>query len=153
MEIHNLKIGDVWEAKPKAYGHSSSGRASLNMKMCQSFRNTPSHELLFEFGRTYVGLGYVDLSQLIWGRFIDGKGPLQYYGYDMAEGSVARSLLIWEMLKAPANQVRDKTILQVWFSSCWDKQTKHQFDTITGKLIEKCDNALLNKYVQIWGCQ
>jgi len=147
VERDNLEPGDILDLKAVPYW-DAIGRQNLN----QIFRNTPSHEVLFEFGRTIVGMGYVDLCQLMWGRYIKGKkkGPMQFYGYDRAEIPVVRSLLIWEMLKAPEDQIGDKTILQVWFSSCWDHHTKEEFDMFVRKLMDTCDNVLLKKYARVW---
>ena len=53
--------------------------------------------------------------------------------YDQGEVTVARSLLVLDMAKAPAEEVSLKTLLQVWFSSCLDQQTKEELTAFIHK--------------------
>jgi hypothetical protein len=54
-------------------------------------------------GKTYVDIGFVDLSQLIFSEFKmpDNQVPekVKYYGFDMSPICVARTLIIHEMMK------------------------------------------------------
>ena len=142
--------GDIIDVGPRGYGAAdrvTSDRVIPN----QMFRNTPAETYPFENGRTYVGFGYVDLSQLMWSNHVlHGDGVVDFYGYDQAEITVARSLLILEMLKSAEKKVSNKSILQVWFSSCWDKETKQEFAAFLQEVIAKSNNSLLKKHAKIW---
>ena len=101
--------------------------------------------------RTHVSFGYVDLCQLLWADYsIPFEGKLHIYGYDQAEVSVARSVLIYEMMKRPKTEVSDKTILQIWFSSCWDQDTQREFYSFLDKHVPNINNSLLSKFAPVW---
>ena len=71
---------------------------------------------MYEFGRTYVSFGYVDLWNLMDGTYMGFETEslkLKFYGYDQGEVTVARSLVMLEMIKAPFEEISSKTILQV----------------------------------------
>jgi len=53
----------------------------------------------FEPGTTCVGVGMVDNSELLFGTLKEGSEPLKYVGIDMNPICVARSLLIYSMMK------------------------------------------------------
>ena len=81
----------------------------------QIFRNTSQYQTVYEFGRTYVSFGYVDLWNLMDGTYMGFETEsLKFYGYDQGEVTVARSLVILEMIKAPFEEISSKTILQVF---------------------------------------
>ena len=50
----------------------------------QTMRNTSIANQFYEFGHTYVGIGFVDLFQLAWGSYKDSLSGqnLTFYGYD-----------------------------------------------------------------------
>ena len=80
----------------------------------QIFRNTSQYQTVYEFGRTYVSFGYVDLWNLMDGTYMGFETEsLKFYGYDQGEVTVARSLVMLEMIKAPFEEISAKTILQV----------------------------------------
>ena len=156
----DLKAGDIWSYDTLPYlttnlVQSSSPRSQQIVRTTinhqQILRNTPCPQLIFDFGKTYVGIGYVDLCQLLWGEYQnEGGGTLRFYGYDQAEVTVGRSVLMYEMMKAEEREVSEKTILQVWFSSCWDRETQEQFFSFLDKHVPKINNHLLSKYAPIW---
>ena len=144
---NDLEDGHICEEHNFTYLTTLQGTNSI-VDNVHILRNTPSTNLVFECGRNYVSIGYVDLSQLLWGSYRnDNDGVIHFYGYDQAEVTVARSILIYEMLKS---EVSDKTILQIWFSSCWDKETQQDFKTFLQNEVPNLDNDLLNKYAHNW---
>lgn len=64
-------------------------------------KNSPSNEIIYEKGRTYVNIGFVDNSMHLFGKIIDRglKGPVKSHNVDMSAICVARSILIYEMMK------------------------------------------------------
>ena len=146
----DLKVGDIWDRPVVPYATVTDILGStFTLNYSDTLRNTPNQELVFDFGRHYVFFGYVDFSQLLWGSFQNEKeGILHFHGYDQAEVTVARSILIYEMLKSSC--VKNKTILQVWFSSCWDEETKEDFENFLQTEISKIGNDLLSKHAQNW---
>ena len=143
----DLKVGDIWD-KPYAT-ETDLGESKFTLKFSEILRNSPNQELFFEFDRHYVFFGYVDFSQLLWGSFqTEKEGVLHFHGYDQAEITIARSFLIYEMMKN--KKVKDKTILQVWFSTCWDRETKKDFAKFLEIEVPKIGNELLSKHAQNW---
>jgi len=140
------KIGDFIDFTPF--------KADRDTAWKQIFRHCVSFPQVYEFGHTYVGLGYVDLWQLMDGTYLNvDKANLKFYGFDGSELAVARSLVILEMMKASFGEISSKTILQVWFSSCLDAQTKTQFTSFLQKHLSchsSVNNPLLKKYAKIW---
>ena len=146
-------FGDIWEKPIAPYLTETDMRtgATNTINHEQILRNTTIKQLVYDFGRNFVSVGYVDLSQLLWGVFHnEPEGVMRFYGYDQAEVTVARSMLIYEMMKSGKTEVSGKTILQVWFSSCWDKETKEEFEKFVQLKIPKLGNDLLTKYAQCW---
>ena len=119
----------------------------------QMLRNTPSVNYPLFVGTNSVFFGFVDLCSLLWAevRFFIPSKPAVIYGFDASEVSVARSTLIYEMMKTVGwKKVRDETILQVWFSSCWDEATKEDFEDFIQNEVPHIQNNLLQKYAAIW---
>ena len=148
-----LKDGDIWSRDPTPYlCKLVDENRFVKENYQQILRNTPNSDMKFQFGKTYVGIGFVDLSQLLWGEYQseEGAGTLLFHGYDQAEVTVARSVLIYEMMKTDKRELSDKTILQVWFSSCWDRETQEQFFSFLHKHVPRINNGLLSKYAPIW---
>ena len=77
---------------------------------------------IFEFGKSYVGIGLVDNSELLFGQYREGinNEPLKYTGIDLNPICIARCILIYKMMK----QNKDtKAIFEVWYLSCLSKTT------------------------------
>ena len=138
----NLKFGKIWDKTPSPY---MSEHQNI-------FRNSPTIPIEIGAGETMVYFGFVDLCPLLWVSKYRFPRPetVHFYGYDESELSVARSILIYEMLKTSPTEVSDKTILQTWFSSCWDRETKEQFEKFIKKKVPSIGNELLRNYAQIW---
>ena len=116
--------GEIWRNHPRlarsipygsGVGHLFGGAVVQLIKM-QNMRNTPSPELQLEKGRTHVGLGFVDLQQLMEAELISkaGDGPVSWFGFDMNPIAVAKTKLVLAMLDEEVPIVQ---ILQLWFST------------------------------------
>ncbi len=127
---NNPKPGDIFTKSPDTNYGAYGGVSGLPFrKGYQSMRNTPVHSTEFETGKTYVSVGFVDMFQLISGSFMSpvGVNPndvITFVGYDKSDLVVARNLVIHQMMLAGNDP---KSILQVWFSSGWSKQTLEDF--------------------------
>lgn len=81
----------------------------------QTLKNISTLDQVYEFGKNYVGIGYVDFSPLLWGTFLNeacGK-PMQFYGFDASAVVTLRNKVILELLKT--NEVSVNSVLQVLF--------------------------------------
>ena len=66
----------------------------------QTMRNTSISDQVYEFGHTYVGFGFVDLFQLMWGiHFNDRDATLTFHGFDMNRVTTLRSKLIYGAMR------------------------------------------------------
>ena len=99
----------------------------------QTMRNTSIANQLFDFGHTYVGIGFVDLFQLVWGnyRYNSEDRRLKYYGFDANQIVTLRSKIIYGAMRYFTDQqISTQSLLQIWFSSCWDTRTLESFSHI-----------------------
>lgn len=142
LERPELSYGDIWN-------HDSAPWSSPHHHL---LRNTPVMRQKLTFGETYVSIGFVDISSLLFAEFDVSKTkvePLKFFGYDQSEIAVARSNLLYQMMRMEKN-VSDKTILQVWFSSCWDCEATKEFYNFLRNCVPKVDSSILKKYASIW---
>ena len=81
----------------------------------QTLKNICTSDLIYEFGKNYVGIGYVDLTPLLWGEFQNKecREPMNFYGYDASVVVVLRSRVILELLKMDEAKIFTNSILQV----------------------------------------
>ena len=99
----------------------------------QNMRNTSIANQVYEFGHTYVGIGFVDLFQVAWGSYKNtfSNKALTFYGYDSSRVTTLRSKIIYGAMKSYAeNEISTTNLLQIWFSSCWDSETSKAFDIL-----------------------
>ena len=90
-------------------------------------------------GTTHVAVGFIDLGILLSANLHDPPsdshvGPLRFIGVEKSPYAVAKSLVLWEMMKnIPAGKENSqkidylpaiRSILQVWFSATWDHPTE-----------------------------
>ena len=134
-----LKFGDIYER---------SIFQPYNKGCFQTMRNTSITDQVYEFGETYVGFGFVDLFQLLWGSYRKEHPkslPLTFYGYDMSRVVTLRGKIVYGAMKHfKQSEVSSKSILQIWFSSCWDKKTKAVFTLLTKDAINNSDKYELD---------
>ena len=106
-----------------------------------SFSNQEYQKERLERGKTHVGVGFVDLGVLLES---DLHGPetekLTFVGVELSAYAVAKTLVIWEMLKQtpkhPQEQEKHiRMIGQVWFSSTWTQGTGKVVKQVLAKLI------------------
>ena len=101
----------------------------------QSFSNQAYRKEVLHQGTTHVAVGFVDLGMLFSATLQDPPSlkylgqPLNFLGIDMSSYAVAKSLVIWEMLKQTPVGSKDeqrhcRTIVQAWFSATWCEGTE-----------------------------
>ena len=86
----------------------------------QTLKNSSTADIVYESGRNYFGIGYVDLSPLLWGKFLDedsGK-PIHFYGYEASPAVALRSKVILKLLKTANRETLTRSILQVNLRRC-----------------------------------
>ena len=79
--------------------------------------------MILQPGKTYVSIGFVDLSQLLWSEELNQlniSGTVKLIHIDMNAICVARSIIIYRMLTKGMNH---HNIFDVWYSSCLNKGT------------------------------
>ena len=104
-----------------------------NQNRHQTMRNTSIANNIYEFGNSYVGMGFVDLFQIAWGQYKDGFGDkvLTFHGYDAIRVTTLKSKIIYGIMKYyTEEEISTVSLLQIWFSSCWDSQTTKAFDLV-----------------------
>ena len=81
----------------------------------QTMKNISTLDHLYEYGKNFVGIGYVDLSPLLWGTYCkeECRKPMHYYGYEASLVVALRSKIIYEMLKMDQKEIATESILQV----------------------------------------
>ena len=112
----------------------------------QTMRNTGIANQIYEIGRNYVGFGFVDMFQLIWGNYPneheESPVPMKFYGYDMSRVVTLRSKLVYFAMKNFEEcDVSITSILQMWFSSCWDFETESVFNMLVSEALEDEKNS------------
>ena len=99
----------------------------------QTMKNISTLDHLYEYGKNFVGIGYVDLSPLLWGTYCkeECQKPMHYYGYEASLVVALRSKIIYEMLKMDQKEIATESILQVTLFFCSSKtieQLSLQYD-------------------------
>ena len=67
-------------------------------------------------------------------------GPVRFIGYELSAYSIAKTLLLWEMLcTSSASSAADeenhlRSILQVWYSAGWSGKTMQAFSSAIASL-------------------
>lgn len=89
-------------------------------------------------GKSYVNVGFVDNSIILFSHLdIKDKSnkvkPVKFYNIDMSPICVARSLIIYEMMKQKAPT---EAILEVWYLSCLSKSTNEIFRSTLESLVK-----------------
>ena len=107
----NPQPGDIFKDRPKPTVYGSGGE--LDMSFYQTMKNTAEPQIFLNFGKTYIGIGFTDMSTLVKGLYQDELNsslPLLFIGYDMCEMVIARNLILYEMMSSGCNA---ENILQV----------------------------------------
>ena len=83
---------------------------------------------MFVTGKVHVAVGFVDLSLLLWMDLIPKNSSLfQFVGFELSAINVAKTLAIKAMLDLKDDGNLVDSILQVWYSSCWNQNTLRHF--------------------------
>jgi hypothetical protein len=98
--------------------HSFSNQAYRRERLCR--------------GTTHVAVGFVDLGILLAAELSDPPanrdGPLRFIGIEMSPYNVAKSHVIWQLLRqiplaSPDCELHLWNVVQVWFSATWTEGT------------------------------
>lgn len=113
----------------------------------QILRNSAVGETCFEFGKKYVYIGFVDLFELLMGNFSGDGDKVRFVGIEQSEICVARSLIIYEMIKMKASY---DAILEVWFSTGWSDKTLELFKAACCNIIPTVQNREVRALIEYW---
>ena len=118
----------IYEKKTKPY----------NTKGFQTMKNYNLPEWMFDFGKTHVSIGCVDFQQLLLGKLnqTEDGSPLDFYGIDSVNVSIARCWILYQMMRNGANP---RSVLQVWFSTAWTDDAYGDFIKAVDDLLETKD--------------
>eukprot|EP01084_Bolivina_argentea_P300075 517316_1 len=106
-----------------------------------SFSNCTDTPLIIQHGKTHIFVGFCDLSQLTKCSFLGESAiPTRFVCVDMSLYSVAKSVVIYEMLKDQS--ITAESILEVWYSSVWTKNTRIHFKRVVEKIINDDDRII-----------
>ncbi|GMH42350.1 hypothetical protein BSKO_10269 [Bryopsis sp. KO-2023] len=113
--IGNVRDRPEWKAKR---GYATDA--------LHSFGNVWPRPIDLRFGKTHVGVGYVDLGVLVAANYVGSEedGGIKFVGYETSVYSTAKTGVLAEMfhMGAPVD-----CILQVWYSSAWSAETMKVF--------------------------
>lgn len=106
-----------------------------------SYSNQAYRSEILQQGTTHVAVGFVDLGILFAGtlRGQQHGPPLRFVGIELSSYAVAKTHVIWQMLKhTPLGDREDhlRHIMQVWFSTTLDKGA---VDAVKSALNALCD--------------
>ena len=138
LSAPNRKFGDIYE-RPQ--------HIPMDKTFFQTMRSTVMANLYYVIGKNYVGFGFVDAFQLLWGRYLNDDNeeeslvPMKFFGYDMSRVVILRSKLMYLALKNfEESEISITSILQLWFSSCWDFETESAFNMLVSEALEHEEN-------------
>ena len=79
----------------------------------QTLKNISTFDQVYEFGKNYVGIGYVDFSPLLWGTFLNEtcQKPMEFHGFEASAVVTLRNKVILALLKM--NEISANSVLQV----------------------------------------
>merc|ERR1719361_2599197 len=157
----NPKSGTIFEYNPSPYGANMSekGEGSIkNLKVFyQTMRNFVCSDVVYVFGHRYVSFGFVDLLQLMLGKHVnadDISAKLHYFCYDKCPIIVARAHVIWKLLNM--QHIRLQSVIQIWFSTCWDTQALEDFRKACSLVVveltndQVCKHESTLKFIKHW---
>lgn len=119
-----------WYFGPQFPGNvfSENNAAAYTSLLRHSFSNQAYRKEVLQQGSTHVAVGFVDLGILFAGSLRGNQRdpPLRFIGIEMSCYAVAKTHVIWQMLKQTPNgtQCREnhlRYIMQAWFSTTLDE--------------------------------
>lgn len=91
-------------------------------------------------GKNSVSVGLTDFSQLLNSEILSNpaepnntKKSCGFFAFEHSTFSTARSKIIMEMMKDICVEIN--SIIQVWFSSLWEKQTYEDFKSVVRRML------------------
>ena len=172
MYIKNpeFEVKDVWDIvkrlgsneKPKvAWYYNPSTRPGdiyprdmypYSQYIRHSFSNQQYRKEMLDRGKTHVAVGFVDLGVLFAATVRESNaGPLRFLGIEMSAYAVAKTLVIWEMLKqtpaVPLQEGHLRCVMQAWFSASWGDET---YGATKAALKSLCSNAKEPYHSDVW---
>lgn len=126
----NLQSGDIIEWK-EAFLDGSCREKDLeygfkNIRL--DYANNPLTTETITRGKTHVAVGFNDLLFLLKARFEGEANGWRFIAIDASPYSVAKSLVIWEMLQNP--DVPLCCVMEVWYSATWHQETLDWFTKV-----------------------
>jgi hypothetical protein len=115
-----------------------------------SFSNCSVKPHVYTWGTTHISVGFVDLSTLLMS-IIKGNedAKLLWIGIEASSFACAKTMVIVAMLEDENAHLT--SILQVWFSSCWSKQTLSDFrDAVRFVLSKDSLDSEVRKILEHW---
>jgi len=138
------KPGDV-------YQHRSAN--SYHFSIRHSFSNQAYRQEALFLGTTHVAVGFVDLGMLFGATLNDPPssrhlGPLHFIGVELSAYAVAKTLVIWEMLKKPLPSAGEdhqlRCVVQAWFSATWSDGTEAMVKEALASLLTAGESGFLH---------
>jgi len=125
--------------------------------MRHSFSNQAYRKEVLHRATTHVAVGFVDLGMLFAADLQPGPTgksghPMRFIGVEMSAYVVAKAHVIWELLQMTPPQASSEwkphlcQVLQVWFSSTWEKET---FEAVQKALIILCSKDSTSYYPDV----
>ena len=105
-----------------------------------SFSNQAYRKEVLQGGKTHVAVGFVDLGLLLAADIRNSDaGPVRFIGYELSAYSIAKTLVLWDMLCSSASSAAEendqvRSILQVWYSASWAAKTMQAFSRAIASL-------------------
>ncbi|KAJ3414937.1 hypothetical protein HDV05_005886 [Chytridiales sp. JEL 0842] len=120
--------------------------------MCYPFAEGPALKAVLECGETHVSVGCKDLMCLLQAdlRALELSvqlGPLRWHGFESNSISVAKSLVLAELMK---RNLDSRLILQVWFSAGWAEETEKVFKDVVRVLLGRKVEAPVKAVLEHW---
>ncbi|KAJ1536771.1 hypothetical protein HK096_008047, partial [Nowakowskiella sp. JEL0078] len=114
-----------WLTEPKEELVRLQKRNPYSENVCFSF-STYAHEQVSHYtGNCHISVGFLDFGELSSIKLVPGtKEPFRYIGYESSAYSIAKSLVILEMITQKSEV---DNILEVWYSSAWTESTLTEF--------------------------
>eukprot|EP00298_Acanthocystis_sp_HF-20_P018731 c22019_g2_i2.p1 GENE.c22019_g2_i2~~c22019_g2_i2.p1 ORF type:complete len:529 (+),score=177.00 c22019_g2_i2:24-1589(+) len=141
--LDNAGLGSVDEKFLNSFS------TAYDSSILHSFSNCPDFKQIFFQGETVVSVGFCDFGLLLNCELKDNdsgnNGPLKFVGVDQSPFTIAKSLVIYEMLKGKQS---NESILEVWFSSTWSEGTWKDFKDAVS-VIEKQEGEV-GEYLSHW---
>lgn len=138
--ISTAKPGDIYYSKRIGYVPS----------ILQSFSNSVYKPGTVKSGMTQVSIGFVDLSSLVYNTLSlkGGASSFKWYGYDMSPYSVAKALVLVNMMR----EATPKAVLQVWYSSAWTRKTENLFLASVSNILDSgvCQDTDVLFFLSHW---